>query len=105
VKARVECIASIPTRARRRRQKTSEADILGKLKRYEQLLKTHGVKLDEDEEESRPSEEPTKVGHQPIMSPRSWNDRTTIGLSAPRAPNTEGGTLFIHKEEAHYVEK
>ncbi|EPE29783.1 Zn2/Cys6 DNA-binding protein [Glarea lozoyensis ATCC 20868] len=106
VKARVECIASIPTLARRRRQKTSETDVMGKLKRYEQLLKTHGVKIDEDEEGSRPSEEPTKATCEVFQPqpPRSWDDRTTIGLTAPRPPNAETGTLFIHKEEAHYVE-
>ncbi|EHL03749.1 hypothetical protein M7I_0150 [Glarea lozoyensis 74030] len=94
------------TPARRRRQKTSETDVMGKLKRYEQLLKTHGVKIDEDEEGSRPSEEPTKATCEVFQPqpPRSWDDRTTIGLTAPRPPNAETGTLFIHKEEAHYVE-
>jgi hypothetical protein len=83
----------------------SETDVLGKLRRYEQLLKSHGVKLDDDEEEPQIIEEPSQRGPETTNTATDWNGRTTIGLAAPRAPDTEAGSLFIHKEEAHYVEK
>lgn len=49
VKTRAECVPSFPTAPRRRRRKASEQDMVTKMRRYERLLKKHGVKLDEDD--------------------------------------------------------
>lgn len=83
---------------RRRRKKISDMDVHSKLKRYEQLLKNHGIKLEEDGETSPTTKELSDQRY-------NWGERATVGLNVPRAPGTAPGTLFIHKEESHYVEK
>jgi hypothetical protein len=67
------------------------------------LLKSNGIKIEEDEEETHVIEPLTHGGREGVTTQAVWNERATIGLSIPRGSGP--GTLFIHKEEAHYVEK
>ncbi|KAK9317815.1 hypothetical protein V1522DRAFT_437080 [Lipomyces starkeyi] len=45
-RAHVDCIFRAPAAARRRKQKSPEAVVLARIKRYEELLKSAGVKID-----------------------------------------------------------
>jgi len=98
VKARVECIPSVPTAPRRRRRKFSEQDLATRLKRCEQLLKKHGVKLEDDAEE-------------PLDCNSAPGDFTLDNKNNPRnlfeIPSHDGGegVLFTDKNNSHYVEK
>jgi hypothetical protein len=88
LKARAECIPSAPSQPRRRRRKLSETDLATRLRKYEQLLRTHGVKI-EDEEDNEPAP--------PLLQ---------LSLTAPpRGHPTETGALFSDKQNSHYVEK
>jgi hypothetical protein len=88
LKARAECIPSAPSQPRRRRKKLSETDLATRLKKYEQLLRTHGVKI-EDEEYNEPVP--------PLLQ---------LSLTVPpRDHPTERGALFSDKQNSHYVEK
>jgi hypothetical protein len=62
---------------------------VGRLRRYESLLKSHGVKIDDDS----PGEEAEEI-HEPRLS-----------MSVPRLRHQERGALFKDKENSHYVEK
>jgi hypothetical protein len=95
IKARAECVPSAPTLPRRRRRKLTETDLVGRLRKYEHLLKTHGVKIDDDDS---PGEE----------SSGNWADRgreTGLSMTVPRARNQPPGALFADKENSHYVER
>jgi hypothetical protein len=65
--------------------------------KYELLLKTHGIKVD-DEEPAR------KTGDGPSQLAEDF-DPGVISMLAPRARNSEKGALFAEKENSHYVEK
>lgn len=64
-----------------------------KLRRYEQLLKGHGVKLEDDGEPAGVDEG--------LAEERDFSTRAALGIGIPRADNAEKGTLFINKQEAH----
>lgn len=101
IKARAECVPSAPTGPRRRRRKLTEADLVVRLRRYEHLLKKHGVKLDDEEDIANEHEgvdvheraEYNKAGEGPLS------------LAVPRAPGAEKGALLSYKGNTHYVEK
>jgi hypothetical protein len=97
IKARAECVPSAPTVPRRRKRKIAETDLVGRLRKYELLLKTHGIKVD-DEEPAR------KTGDGPSQLAEDF-DPGVISMLAPRARNSEKGALFAEKENSHYVEK
>ncbi|KAE8441170.1 hypothetical protein EG329_005799 [Mollisiaceae sp. DMI_Dod_QoI] len=94
-KARAECVPSAPTIPRRRRRKLAETDIVGRLKRAEQLLRSHGVKVDEEEEDEQPIQESSyaKPEREPVLS-----------MTVPRRRDRPPGALFKDKENSHYVE-
>jgi hypothetical protein len=97
IKARAECIPSAPAGPRRRRRKLTETDLVGRLRRYEHLLKKHGVKLDdEDDGEAENNED----GERPDSSVEG-----PFSLNVPRAPGAEKGALLSYKGNTHYVEK
>jgi hypothetical protein len=97
IKARAECVPSAPTLPRRRKRKIVETDLVARLRRYEQLLKTHGIKVDE-EVHAR------KNGNESSQFDDDFDSRELM-MSAPRARNSEKGALFADKENSHYVEK
>jgi hypothetical protein len=94
IKARAECVPSAPTLPRRRRRKLTEIDMVGRLRRYEHLLRSHGVKIDDDDS---PGEETS-----------GWtagNRDARLSMNVPRARNQPPGALFADKENSHYVER
>jgi hypothetical protein len=82
VKARAECIPSVPTIPRRRRRKFSEQDLATKLRRYEFLLKKHGIRV-EDEESSDGQ----------MSKDRDW------------CPKGSKGLMLADSQHSRYVEK
>jgi hypothetical protein len=94
IKARVECIPSAPTIPRRRRRKLSEQDIGTRLRKYEQLLKKHGVKFEDDD-----------LVDEPESSNSHNHVERGLPLDVPRAPRAERGMLFADKGNSRYVEK
>ena len=97
-KARVECVASTPTHPRRRRRKLTEIDLAARLRRYEQLLRDHGV-----------PEEKIDINVYPQSSIHLDREREPLepklSMSAPRDRNGERGAFFADRENSHYVEK
>lgn len=97
IKARAECVPSPPTLPRRRRRKLAETDIAGRLKRAEQLLRSHGVKIDDDEADEANEEMPYSAKPEP---------ERVLTLSVPRRRrDAPPGALFKDKENSHYVER
>lgn len=105
IKARAECVQSTPTLPRRRRKKATDTDLMAKIRRYEQLLKTHGLKTEEDGEEG--VEEGSVDPPHEFTPNRDYGgpSHQSITMAVPRAPNAETGALFTNKGESHYVEK
>jgi hypothetical protein len=97
IKARAECIPSAPTQPRRRKRKLAETDLVGRLRKYEHLLKTHGIKIEDEEPAHRTGNEGPHFDDD--------MDSREMTLSAPRASNAEKGALFADKDNSHYVEK
>ena len=90
LKARAECVPSAPTVPRRRRRKLSEQDLAARLRRYEHLLKKHGVKLEDDDDVPQDGEPHNSDNHL---------------LMLPRAPQADKGMLFTDHQNSRYVEK
>ncbi|KAG4419499.1 hypothetical protein IFR04_007373 [Cadophora malorum] len=99
IKARAECIPSAPLQPRRRKRKLTEIDLAARLRKYEHLLRTHGVKIDHDDDS------PPDAGERSHGSSHS-HETGSNGLSynVPRTRNVERGALFADKENSHYVE-
>lgn len=85
VKARAQCIPSVPTVPRRRRRKFSEQDLATRLRRYEHLLRKNGIKVDDDD---------SSEGGHPVHVDRD-------GCPLP----SSGGVMLADKEHSRYVEK
>lgn len=85
VKARAECVPSVPTVPRRRRRKFSEQDLAARLRRCENLLRKHGISLDDDE-----STDATFVAKRY----RDW-----CGSGAPN------GMMLADSDHSRYVER
>jgi len=78
---------------RRKRRKLTESDLIGRLRRYEHLLKKHNIKIEDDEEVPEDTAVNPEHGH-----PEAGR-RTSIPRRATR------GALFQDKENTRYVEK
>src|ERR1700721_2554879 len=48
IKSRVDCIPSPPAPPRRRKRQNPELELAARLRRCEELLKSHGVKIESD---------------------------------------------------------
>ncbi len=68
----------------------------GRLRKYEHLLKSHGIKID-DEELEKPDFDGLQV--------TDIYDSRVISMVAPRNRNTVKGALFADKDKSYYVEK
>ena len=93
IKARVECIPSVPAAPRRRRRKFSEQDVATRLKRYEQLLRKHGIKLEDDDD---------SLDAIPEANQNQVERALSIG---PPAVKSDEGILFTDKDSSRYIEK
>ncbi|RDL39484.1 uncharacterized protein BP5553_03824 [Venustampulla echinocandica] len=96
LKAGAECVASTPTLPRRRKRKLNEIDIGAKLRKYEQLLKKHGVKIEEDGGSAAVEELDNSY--------REDGAQAALNMTVPRPRNAEPGALFTDKENSRYVE-
>ena len=107
IKARAECIPSAPTVPRRRRRKFTEQDLSARLKKYEYLLKKHGVKVEHDEpnEEKDDSIPYVHVERGLSMGSSPPRDCLSMGSSALRDPKQSQGILFKDRNNSRYVEK
>ena len=94
-------MASTPSLPRRRRRKPTELDLVARLRKYEHLLKTHGVKI-EDEDTPQEADEPRPKNKSP-----DHIEFNLLSMNAPshRTLQEEGGSLFTDKENSHFVEK
>lgn len=97
IKARAECIPSAPTVPRRRRRKFTEQDLSARLKKYEYLLKKHGVKVEDDE--------PNEEKDDSIPYVHVERACLSMGPSPPRDPKHSQGILFKDRNNSRYVEK
>ena len=101
LKARAECVIAPPSGPRRRRRKLApEVDLVAKLRRYERLLKDHGVNIESEEKKVVLT---TDIGMQQEDVDVSDVRRLTMG--APRPDHVSKGALFFDKDSSHYVEK
>ncbi|TAQ89108.1 hypothetical protein B7494_g2570 [Chlorociboria aeruginascens] len=94
IKSRAECVASTPTAPRRRRKKLTETDLVARLRRYEELLKSNGVKVDEEE---------IQEADEAIEDQDANGAMQLISLHLPRAP-TDQGKLYIDKGNTRFVD-
>jgi hypothetical protein len=74
VKAQVECIAKAPTLPRRRKAQISKGDLLARLRRCEELLEIHGVKVEDEIEAPRPTDQHMTHSTDDSRSPESTAD-------------------------------
>ena len=100
LKARTECIVSTPAQPRRRRRNPTESDLVVRLKRYEQLLKSNGIKV-EGEDPNFANFKPSTLGEDDI----GINDVRRLTMNAPHRVREVPGALFFGKTHAQYVEK
>jgi hypothetical protein len=94
-------VASTPSLPRRRKRKLTEIDLAARLRKYEHLLKSHGVKI-EDEDTPQEADEPRPKN----KSPDHFEFKLlSMNAPSPRNLEGEGGALFTDKGNSHFVEK
>jgi hypothetical protein len=71
-----------------------------RLRRYEHLLKSHGVKV--ELEDLHPQDYPQLSKNEEEVP---LDDLGRLTMNAPRRKNEEPGSLFFGQSRAHYVEK
>jgi hypothetical protein len=89
IKARIECITKAPTVPRRRKGQISKGDLLARLRRCEELLKSHGVKVEDEVEAQEPIDQQMVISPDDSRSPES-------------AANI--GKLIIERGHSRYIE-
>lgn len=100
VKARAECVVAAPAQPRRRRKKLTESDLVLRLRRYEHLLKSHGVKV--ELEDLHPQDYPRTSKNDEDVA---VSELGRLTMNAPASHKQEPGSLFFGQSRAHYVEK
>ncbi len=100
-KARVECIFRAPIRPGRRSKKNPEADLLARLRKYEDLLKTNGIEVDDFENEGHHSENATPTGAQET----SKAPLPTGPKREKRSPEMQRGRLIVEQGVPRYIDK
>lgn len=95
-KTRIDCVQSTPLR--RRRKKTSESDLAAKLRKYEHLLKKHGIDIDEDDDDPLESSTATTLS-------QTHHINQKLSLEVPRNPSDERGMFINEKGNSRYVER
>jgi len=89
IKARAECITKASTGPRRRRVQVSRGDLLARLRRCEELLESHGVKIEDEVEAQRP------IDQQMVLSPDdAGSPESTVDI----------GKLIIERGHSRYIE-
>ncbi|CAG8972941.1 hypothetical protein HYALB_00001361 [Hymenoscyphus albidus] len=107
LKSRAECVPSAPPLPRRRQKKVTETDLLAKVRRYEHLLKNHGILTEEDDdaEGEGPGAEEKRVERHEYKSSRENGGPPHQSMCiSTKAPEAVTGALITNKGESHYVE-
>lgn len=94
-KSRVECVFVVHAPSRRRKRRLPEEDLLAKLKRYEELLKSHGVEFDDHDgpDMTRAPDCTTSVVHE------------GSNIKKETSPSLQTGKLILEHGESRYVDK
>ena len=88
VKHRVDCEFRAPAPPRRRKRQSPDPHIHAKLRRYEDILQKHGVKL-EDFGGNRHSDEPSEIRS---PSARAKSEASLDGKNGPATPESKPST-------------
>lgn len=94
-KSRVECVFVAHAPARRRKRKLPEEDLLARLKRYEELLKSHGVDFD--------AYDGSYMTHATDPSTAVVHEGSNIKKEI--SPSLQSGKLILEHGESRYVDK
>ncbi|KAF7543737.1 hypothetical protein G7Z17_g10504 [Cylindrodendrum hubeiense] len=99
VKAKVECRVVPPQPPRRRKKRLQEKDLIDRLKRYENLLAEHGVKVDAIGHDLRPDGPPDDVDDLENDFEGLKTSPEASASPAPSQPENIGGKWFsLHRE-------
>ncbi|KAI9810456.1 MAG: hypothetical protein M1827_006232 [Pycnora praestabilis] len=111
IKSRVTCIFIDPAAPRRRKRKAPEVSLLARLKRYEELLKNYGVKIEGDEFEDHKVDHDHDRGEVEAASSSKSSgyargDTRPVGkqLEESRSPGPDTGTMVLERGASRYVE-
>ncbi|KZF26349.1 hypothetical protein L228DRAFT_10495 [Xylona heveae TC161] len=105
-KAQVECVFRPPAPPRRRKRRSPEATLLARLKRYEEMLRSYGVKLDGSDGEGG---EFGPEGNEMDTEASEVDYRKTSGISGMRikdsaSPAMEPGRLISERGMSRYLD-
>ena len=105
-KARVECIFRAPVPQRRRHRKPAEATLLARLRRYEELLKGFGVKIEtiDSDVEIASRVEGMAIDTEPATAESLENPTHMPGKRKPAQPPVERGEIVVKNGKTRYLE-
>ena len=89
IKSRADCITKASSGPRRRRAQVSKGDLLARLRRCEELLESHGVKVEDEVEAQRPVDQQMVHSADDSRSPE---------------PTADIGKLIIERGHSRYIE-
>ena len=107
-KTRAECVFRAPAPPRRRPRKSPEAILLARLRRYEELLKGFGVRI---EPASSDAEVARRLEHMETASDSSITEtfenpvQMTSKSKHARVPAVEHGKIIVKNGKTRYLEK
>ena len=107
-KARAKCVFRAPAPPRRRPRKSPEAILLARLRRYEELLKGFGVKVEavnSDTEMIRQVEAMGIVSHGGTTVADGDPDQKTTIKKETRPPTVESGRIVVKNGKTRYLDK
>ena len=105
-RARAECVFRAPAPPRRRPRKSPEAMLLARLRRYEEILKELGVRI---EPQGSDTEIAGRVEAMDIVSDKPMNhespEQMPTNHKSARVPAVENGRIVVKHGKARYLEK
>jgi len=109
-KAHVECIFRAPAPPRRRKRRSPEVGLLARLKRYEELLKSYGAKIDNSNGEGVVID-PEGHDMESVTSDdtagriHKGSSQAHSKMKEARSPGIENGRLVVGQGRSRYLEK
>lgn len=106
VKARIECIFRAPVPQRRRHRKPAEATLLARLRRYEELLKGFGVKIEtiNSDAEIASRVEGMAIDTEDATAESLENHAHMPGHRKQAQPQVERGEIVVKHGKTRYLE-
>ena len=107
-KARTKCVFRAPAPPRRRPRKSPEAILLARLRRYEELLKGFGVKVEAVNGETEITRQVEAMGIVTSGSPtvtHGDSSEETIAKKNVRPPSIERGRIVVKNGKTRYLDK